>query len=157
MIMDQIMSCMGWELNRSLWCGSDSDRNHVFVMFFCWLRRLWNVQKQNATKCILFWVKVWYTRAKISSTKWVRIKYCIWFSRYSMLQGHVELWLWYHQMNSPGLAELLTVAGSVQVSAITKPGLHLSVSQVALVNQAGDLALDGLMQWHELLLFHNEQ
>ncbi len=68
-----------------------------------------------------------------------------------MLQGHVELWLWYYQMNSPGLAELLTVAGSVQVSAITKPGLHLSVSQVALVNQAGDLALDGLMQWHELL------
>lgn len=67
-------------------------------------------------------------------------------------QFSVELWLWYYQkhipeMNLPGLAELLTVAGSVQISAVTKPGLHLSVSQVALVNQAGDLTLDGFMTW----------
>ncbi len=66
-------------------------------------------------------------------------------------QFSVELWLWYYQkqmpeVKLPGLTKLLTVAGSVQVSAVTKPGLHLSVSQVALVNQAGDLTLDRLMQ-----------
>lgn len=50
------------------------------------------------------------------------------------------------EVNLPGLTKLLTVAGSVLVSAVTKPGLNLSMSQVALVNQAGDLTLDGLMQ-----------
>jgi len=46
----------------------------------------------------------------------------------------------------PGLTKLLTVAGPVPVSAVPEPALNLSTSQAALVNQTGDLILEGLMQ-----------